>query len=117
MAVRQRALFKGEEEGRAAADRGVSPDSSTMPAYGAVDSRQADARTGELVLGVQPFEWAKDVVDVGHVEAGAVVAHVVHDLLASRLAREVDLRVRLIAGELEGITQQVGECDPHEIRI
>src|SRR6185369_11794912 len=66
---------QGEVEGRALARRRLRPDAPTMPAHHTLDNRQADAGAGKFTLTVQALKCTEQLVGIGRIEAGAIVAH------------------------------------------
>ena len=55
--------------------RALGPDAPAVAVHDALHRREADAGARELGGRVQPLEGREQLVGVGHVEAGAVVAH------------------------------------------
>src|SRR5262249_24402147 len=100
---------EGEKERSALLRRGIGPDAATVAAHDALHGGQPDAGTLELLYGMQALEGAEELVGVGGVEAGAVVAHVVGDFAFGIAAAEIDVRGRMPAGVLPGVAQQVFE--------
>ena len=58
---------------------GFRPDPTSMTMDDALDECKSHSRSREFFLGVQPLEDAEQFVRVAHVEARAVVLHVVDD--------------------------------------
>jgi len=71
---------------------------AAVPVHDALHRREADAGPLELIGAVQPLKGAEQPVGVGHVEAGAVVAHevgaVVAELRAGEPARPVEVVIQ-----------------------
>jgi len=78
---------------------------------------EPDADALELGGGVQALEHAEQPIDVRHVEADAVVAHVVHDLAGALLAADVEHHALAVARVLERVVDQVGPHRPQERRL
>src|SRR5438552_10434343 len=75
-------LHQREVKGRPLVGHAARPDPSAVARGDPGDGREAHPGAGEVALGVQALEYAEQLVAVGHVEAGAVVAHEVGDLAA-----------------------------------
>src|SRR5207249_10208403 len=71
----------------------------------------------ELLRAVEPLECAEQFVDVGHVEAGAVVTHEVRGTAVMRDAPDLDARSGTLPRELPGILEQVLQDHAHETGI
>src|ERR1039457_3064589 len=99
---------QGEVEGRTVVNRTLGPGAATVALHDALHAGEANARAGEIALRMQPLEWLEQLVRVGGVEAGAVVAHVAADTGAlDRDRPELDQRFTPAGGEFPGIAQQV----------
>src|ERR1700689_5052385 len=86
---------EGEVDGGAAVDGAFGPGLAAVAVDDAPDGGQACAGAGELVGVVQPLERLEQLVDVGRVEAGPVIAHVAADAgVADGCGRELDGGVR-----------------------
>src|ERR1017187_7665030 len=72
------------------------------------DAGEADAGAREFTDRVQPLEWGEELVRVGGIKAGAVVAHVTADRsVHGRLRAKLNRRIILPGSELPGVIQQV----------
>src|ERR1700733_2239787 len=91
----------------AAADLALGPDPAAMLGDDTLDDRQTDPGSGKLLRSVQPLEGAEKLADILHIESGAVVLDEEHSFAVLRAGAELDRRVRLPAGELDGVVQQV----------
>jgi hypothetical protein len=69
----------------------------------ALDGGQPYPRPFELVRSVKALEGAEELARVGLIEAHPVVAHVIHRGPVVLDGSELDLCVRLFAGELPGV--------------
>jgi hypothetical protein len=108
--------WQGEGEARPVADAAVGPDSATLAAHDASDDGQADARAGKLGA-VQALEDSEELPGVGHVEAHAVVAHVVNGFPGGGLGLHAHRGVRPVRAELHGVTDQVLPDLPDQLGI
>ncbi len=101
--------------------RAFSPDTPAVPLQDAFHDRQADAGAGELVMGMQALEDAEQLVDVFHVETGAVVPDAIHEFLGrgsvGEMAADLDPGVAACRRELPRIRQQVGHDLLEQSRI
>src|ERR1700722_14351698 len=98
---------QGELDGRAASDLAFGPDATAVARDDPLHGGQADAGAGKLGLVVKALEGSEELLGVSHVEAGTVVAHVVHGRVARPIDAEDHARRGLSAGELPGVAQQV----------
>jgi hypothetical protein len=79
-----------------------------VPLDDAVRRRQADARSGEIGLRVQPLERPEQLLDMAHVEPGSVVANEEGVRVACwRVHADLDDRPVGPGGELPGIPKEV----------
>src|SRR5436190_141700 len=85
-----------EVEHRAVVDLRLRPDRAAVAADDALHGREADAGAGKFFGRMQPLKRAKELVGVGHVEAGAVVADEIHR--RSALIERVNQRVHSLRG-------------------
>src|SRR4051812_48621362 len=83
----------------------------------ALHRRQTYSRSGELAAVVQPLKGAEQLAGVSHVEARAVVPHVVYLRAVSLVAGELYPRNFALARELPGVAQQVEDGDPEEALV
>src|SRR5580692_8705954 len=97
---------ESEKESRALTWRRFAPDAPLVPVDDPVDDGQADSGAGKLGR-VQPLEGLEQLARVGGIEPDAVVTDEVGQLLARLGAAELDPRLRLSAGELPGVAEQV----------
>src|SRR6266511_2037960 len=88
-----------------------------MTVNDALHSCQADAGACELGRSMKPLERAKQLVGVGHVKTHTVVAYDVHRVALLLGHTELDPGLCLLASKLPGITQQVHQHYPKEVRI
>src|SRR6185436_20280609 len=88
-------------------ERRVGPDPAAVARDDAFRGRQADAVARVFGRAVQALERREEVPGIGHVETGAVVAHVAYQLAAGRRGAELDARALGLAGELPGVREQV----------
>src|SRR6186713_3149706 len=88
-----------------------------MMSQNALHDGQTDARTIELLLGVEALKRLAHARRVAGVEAAAVVPHEVHGLPALLTAAKTDARARLFAAEFPGVAQQILESDAQQARI
>ena len=87
-----------------------------MSVHDALDHRQTDTGAIELVFEVQALKHAEQLVHVFHIESDPVVLDVIHggvDLSFVRQPADLDLCRRSMAGEFEGVRQQIR---PHEFQ-
>src|SRR3569832_2647115 len=75
------------------------------------------AKTHEFAFRVQALKRLEKFVDIGHIEAGAVVAHEIHRPTILLARAEGDLRVAGFTCELPVIAQQILQGDAYEPRI
>src|SRR5690349_727147 len=68
---------------------------------------QANSGSLKLLLGMQALEGCEQLVDVSHVEADAVVAHVVGSFAVLLRAAELNQRLRIAGAEFPRVLQQV----------
>ena len=87
-------LWKREIKRRAFANLSLGPDATTVPGDDLLDDGETDA--GSRKLGsVQPLKNPKQSIRVLHVEAGAVVAHMIDGLAITVGRADLDPRVGL----------------------
>src|SRR5882672_658673 len=87
--------LQGEIEDRAFVGPGLGPDAAAVAYDDALYAGEADARALELLRRVKALEYAEEPVRLAHVEARAVVLHVVDRRAARRLRRlDSDLHAR-----------------------
>src|SRR6266851_5163362 len=111
------ALLERKREGRALALGSLRPNPAAMAANNALDGGQTDAASGEILRRVKPLESAEKLVDISHVETGAIIADEV-DLVPVLLRHpKLDSRLRLFPGELPRVAEQVVEHHPQQPRI
>src|SRR5438477_351725 len=107
-------IVQSEEEGRAAAGRGLGPDASAMAPHDPCCRRQTQTDAFKLLLAMQALKQAEELVGIFHVEADAVIAN---EKYAIRLPADLDHTSRLVAAVLEGVGQQVGEYLAHQLGV
>src|SRR5674476_1244706 len=101
-AVAAHGLGQREAEGGAFLHLALGPHVAAVAADDALHGGQTDTRAFELAGRVQPLEGAEQLVRIGHVEAGAVVAHEEGALAC----------VSGCAGVVRPFAQSVGEAAP-----
>src|SRR5450756_545697 len=106
-----------EVERRSGVYSPLGPDRAAVPPHDALHGSEADAGAGELVGGVKPLERREQLVDVGRVEAGAVVAHVVRGDAVAPVDPDLDVRLRLARSELPGVRKKVLQHDAQQRRV
>ena len=111
------ALWDGEVQSCALADCAFDPHSALVAADDSLNCGQADSRSGELTVAVQALEGAEQTVYIGHVEAGAVVAHEVDGAIFGLVCSEFYPRLRLLPGVLPGIAKRIFDHNPHQIHV
>src|SRR5258706_910151 len=109
--------FQGKEKHRTLARLGVGPDTPAVPVHDALDCSKTDAFSGIVRLGVQPLEGAEELRGIGHVEAGAVVAHEERRRRAFAPRADLDARPLGLRGELPGVADQVLDRRAQQPRI
>ncbi len=75
---------------------------------------QADPGAGKIGHGMQALEGPKEFIGIGHIETGAVIAHVKYLLSIFDLSSDLDLRLLQLGGEFPGIVNQVFQRDPQQ---
>src|SRR5665647_528263 len=121
-------LGQRKAEGGAFLHLALGPHVAAVAADDALHGGQTDTRAFELAGRVQPLEGAEELVGIGHVEAGAVVAHeegalacvsgcaavvrpfaqsVGEAALARRDGSDLDARRVVLAGEPPGVAEEV----------
>ena len=90
-----------------------------MPGDDAPDEREAGAGAFEFVLVVQSLEQPEQFVCVVGVESGAVVLHVDPPGAGLRVVVRADVQVRLrtVAGVLEGVAAEGGQDGPQCVHV
>ena len=110
-------LLERKRKGRALALGSLRPNPAAMAMNDALDSRQADAASGEILRRVKPLESAEEFADIRHVETGAIIADEV-DLLPILLRHaQLDPGLRLFLRELPRVAEQVLEYHLQQPRI
>src|SRR4029453_6612445 len=99
--------MQGEQEGGPTAWCRLRPDPAAVPLDDPLDEGQSDPGPLVLVLAVQPLEDLEQLAGVAHVEAGAIVADVVHGLAVHLLGSYLDARDRLPVGVLDRVSEPV----------
>src|SRR5579862_5648115 len=105
---------QSEVEAGAALDLALTPDASSVAGDDALHRGQANARAFKLRGAVQPLEWLEELVRIGHVEPGAVVAHEEAGLPAHLRAAKLDVAGGMLGGELPGVAQQILQHNPQQ---
>src|SRR5262249_60631226 len=101
LAFRQREIKR-----HAFVDRTLGAPLAAMPMDDALNGREADSRAFELFREVQALEHAEQLVDMLHVESGAVVPHeYLHlaDVVAH--AADLDYSRAAVASEFDGVRE------------
>src|SRR6185437_1621144 len=88
---------------------GVRPYSTAMPAENSVGTGQPDTYAFEFLLRMHTLEGTEELAGMGHIEAGAVVAHEV-GCRRRRLYANLDPSRLAAARELPSVLQQHIEC-------
>src|SRR5258705_2914061 len=109
--------LQGEEQRRALARRGVGPDAPAVPVHDALDRGEADTGAGIIGVGMQSMEGAEELGGIGHVEAGAVVAHEEGRRRAVTQRADLDMRLLGLRSELPGVADQVLDRRAQQPRI
>jgi hypothetical protein len=78
---------------------------------------EPNAKAGEFSSTVQPLEWAKKFIGVGHVEADAVITHIVYYFTVAVSFSQLDHSMRLAAGKFPGVAEQVFEYGTQKVTI
>src|SRR5512144_225750 len=99
-------------------DLAFRPHTPAVSMDDALHGRETDAGTLELLLSVQPLEYAEQLVRIAAVEAGAVVFHVDdHLVVHPGLRAHFDHRFFPLRAELDRVREQVHEDDPQQGRV
>jgi hypothetical protein len=104
-------------DGGALLDLALGPDLPAVPADDATHRGQSDPRSRKIDGPVQPLEGQEELVDVGHVEAGAVVGHEQSVAAAGRLAADSDARGGVVGREFPRVAEEVLHDLPEERRV
>jgi hypothetical protein len=83
----------------------------------ALYGRETDSGTFKLGIPVQPLEWGKEFVGVGHVKSGAVVPDEEYGLVSLVFLTNSDLRLLVFRGIFPGVPKQVFKDDGNQTRI
>src|SRR2546427_10044614 len=100
---------QGEVERRPLVLPAFAPDASAVTVDDALHQRQPHAGPLEVGCRVQALKHTEQLACVPHVEAGAVVPHIVHTLAVIIPRTDLDLGVGALARELEGIADEIRE--------
>ena len=95
-------------------DRAFRPDPAAVTVDDAPDGRKSDAHALELARRVQTLKSAEQLFDVLHVEAGAIITHVVDGSAIGLSNPELDAGVLVFARVFPGVPEEILECDAHE---
>src|SRR5580658_9968104 len=106
-----------EIHGRALALAAVGPHLAAMTGHDPVHDGQPDAGTFELIRGMQPLEDAEELLRIAHIEARAVVAHVVHRLISLTERPDLDSGRIPAAAEFKRIGEEIDQYLLEERRI
>src|SRR5579863_5067676 len=108
---------QGEIHGCALTLAAVGPYLAAMTGHDPVHDGQPDAGTFELIRGMQTLEDAEELLRIAHVEARAVVAHVVHRLISLTERPELDAGRIPAAAEFKRIGEQIDQYLLNQRRI
>src|SRR5471030_748468 len=100
-------LLQGEIKSRAFANLRFRPDAASVLMNHTLNGCQANAYPLKILAPVEPLENAEQLVDVPHIEADPVVAHVNHGGFIGGDLADLNNGGLIVAGELDGIGQQV----------
>src|SRR3984957_14941335 len=118
--------MEGEVDGGAGADGAFGPGPAAVAVDDALDAGQAGAgagagggaEAGVLAGRVEPLEGLEQLVGVGGIEAGPVVAYVAAEGgVIDGSGGELDGGVLAASGELPRVLEQVRQHDPDQGRI
>src|ERR1035441_6086199 len=102
--------WDGKVKGRAAVHHAFGPRSTAVPVNDALDVRQADACSLELLLGVQALKHSEHLNSITRIEPRPVVADENNLLaVATGSATNFYLSLRASAGELHCIGDQINQ--------
>jgi len=77
----------------------------------AMHDGESDAGAGEFLVVMQPLKHTEEFLGIGHVEAGAIVAHKVGGLAVGLLlAAEFDAAALSAAGEFPSIAEEFSKA-------
>ncbi len=96
-------------------DDTVRPDDSVVATNHAGYGGETDSGAFEIFVAMKSVESVEELVGVGHVETGTIVADKPSILFF--VPAELDERVRELGGELGGIAEEVFEGDADELRV
>src|SRR5207247_6261249 len=86
-----------------------SPNAASMAQHDTLNERQANACALELFNGMEALKDTKQFTAVLHVESDAIVANVVHVLIALVAETNLDGRIVFWAGKFEGVGDEIIE--------
>lgn len=93
------------------------PDAATVALDHPLDSRQPDARAGELFGGVQSLERLKELVRILRIKACDIIANEINRRSIAFHPTELDAWRGLATGELPGVPEEVFKNDPHQLPV
>src|SRR5207245_9108242 len=95
----------------------LRPDAARVAMVAPCHGCEADPGPLEIVGGMEPPERREESVDVSHVESGAIVAQAIDRFFIGRGRGELDLRLRLLAGELPRVLEEIFQGDAEKLGI
>src|SRR5450432_982181 len=100
-------LLQGEIKSRAFANLRFRPDAASVLMNHTLNGCQANAYPLKILAPVEPLENAEQLVDVPHIEADPVVAHVNHGRFIAGDLADLNDGGLTVDGELDRIGQQI----------
>ena len=85
----------------------LSPDPASMPMNNPLHGCQSDSGAWELAHIVKTLEGAEKLIDVFHIESGAIILHKVDLLTILAADSEFNPGIRLSRGKLPPVAEQV----------
>ena len=76
------------------------------------NGRESDPGAFELFRKMQTLKYAEQLIDILHVEAGAIIPHEHLDVIAGVDATDLDFGPISHAGEFDRIGEKVGDDQP-----
>src|SRR5580704_1634039 len=105
--LRQRS--QREKKGSSGIQLRFGPDFAAVPANDPLHGNQANPRSFEVLLPMQPLEHSKELIGISRIEPHSVVAHKNRQLAIGRPRTHFNHRRRLFSGELHGVRQQISK--------
>src|SRR5690242_7489997 len=106
-----------EEEDRPLAGLGLGPDAPAVTVDDALDRRQTDAGPRIVARRVQALKCPEELACVGHVEAGAVVAHEEGRPPLVLQGPDLDLPFLGLGGEFPRVSDEILQDDAQQMRV